>query len=265
MRESAILLDAEPSGPVNNAVIMSNISPLYAPPGAALISASTIGAPSVDDETLGQQVREQLTDWWGDQVSGWKLLRIYRIPEASCSARGWSVRLRGSVLASGAQYSHRTRGAVRRREVNVDHGPSPSRLGFIPAQARASSRAGRALRIPVNLELSDIKPCFLLGLPLAILSDRTDEVDLVVARTRHQVAPMDIAGIDEVLCRKGSNPVEFGLNPGQLPEVRGRSNRRCHLNQQVWPLVVTRFGEMHLVPSPVRSAFARIARLGLVG
>lgn len=82
VRDAALILDAEPAGPVNNAVVMSNVSPLYAPPGAALISASTVGIPNLDDETLDQQVREQLTGWWGDQVGGWELLKVYRIPDA---------------------------------------------------------------------------------------------------------------------------------------------------------------------------------------
>ncbi len=82
MREPALLLDAEPAGPINNAVVPSNISPLYAPPGAALVSASTVGIPAADDETLDEQARAQMTGWWGEQVAAWELLKIYRIPEA---------------------------------------------------------------------------------------------------------------------------------------------------------------------------------------
>ncbi|MEZ4521225.1 MAG: hypothetical protein R3A46_06240 [Thermomicrobiales bacterium] len=77
-----MLLDSEPTGPVNNAAVISNVSPLYAPPGAALISASTVGIPDVDDPELDRRVRDQLTGWWGDEVAGWELLRIYRIPDA---------------------------------------------------------------------------------------------------------------------------------------------------------------------------------------
>ena len=82
VRHSGLLLDAERNGPVNNAIVMSNVSPLYAPPGAALISASTVGIPAVDDSELDAQTRDQLIGWWGDQVADWRLLRIYRIPYA---------------------------------------------------------------------------------------------------------------------------------------------------------------------------------------
>ncbi|MEZ4524257.1 MAG: NAD(P)/FAD-dependent oxidoreductase [Thermomicrobiales bacterium] len=64
VREPALLLDSELTGPVNNAVVISNVSPLYAPPGAALISASTVGIPDVDDPELDRRVRDQLTGWF---------------------------------------------------------------------------------------------------------------------------------------------------------------------------------------------------------
>lgn len=65
-----------------------------------------------------------------------------------------------------------------------------------------------ALSIPVDLEVRHVEALPGFGLPLAILSDRTVEVDLVVARTRHQAAAMDIAGIDD--CCAGRNPTPSG-------------------------------------------------------
>ena len=167
-------------------------------------------------------------------------------------------------LGAGTQRPHRARGAVRRREVNVDHGPPTGRLSFIPAQARSSLGTGYSLSIPINLEVRDIEPGFLPGLPLTILSDWTNELDRVVAGTRYQAATMHVASIDELLCREQPNPIEFCLNRRQLPEIRGRGDRRFDLGQQVRVLVVTGFGQMHLVTSPGRPALAGIARFGLV-
>lgn len=80
--EPILLLDGDGRGPVNHAVAMSNASPAYAPPGQALVAASVVGIPSEGNEELDRRARVQLTEWFGAAVAGWKLLRVYRIPEA---------------------------------------------------------------------------------------------------------------------------------------------------------------------------------------
>ena len=73
--------DGPTAGPVNNLVVMSDAAPAYAPPGAALVSASVVGVPTADDPTLDAQVRDHLADWYGRKtVDAWRLLRIDRIP-----------------------------------------------------------------------------------------------------------------------------------------------------------------------------------------
>ena len=47
-----------------------------------LISASVLGLPAQDDAELDRAVRRQLDGWFGAQVAGWQLLRIYRIRQA---------------------------------------------------------------------------------------------------------------------------------------------------------------------------------------
>ncbi|MFO0224113.1 MAG: FAD-dependent oxidoreductase, partial [Planctomyces sp.] len=68
-------------GPVNNLCVVSNVVPEYAPPGRSLISVSVVGLPAATDG-LEQSVRSQLTEWFGAQVSHWRLLRTHRIPWA---------------------------------------------------------------------------------------------------------------------------------------------------------------------------------------
>ncbi|MEO6057478.1 MAG: NAD(P)/FAD-dependent oxidoreductase [Gemmatimonadales bacterium] len=74
-----LLLDGESGGPVNNACVLSEVAPGYAPPGRALVSATVLGAPAEDDEALTRGVRAHLRQWFGAQVDAWTSLRTYRI------------------------------------------------------------------------------------------------------------------------------------------------------------------------------------------
>jgi len=73
-------------GPVNNACILSNVTPSYAPPGAHLIAASVVGeAPLAELHRmrLEDDVQEHLAQWFGaDAVARWRLLGAYFIDEA---------------------------------------------------------------------------------------------------------------------------------------------------------------------------------------
>jgi phytoene dehydrogenase-like protein len=75
-----LYLDGHGGGPVNNACVLSNVSPHYAPDGQHLISASVIGTPPGED--LETEVRRQMTRWFGVQVGDWRHLRTYRIQDA---------------------------------------------------------------------------------------------------------------------------------------------------------------------------------------
>lgn len=80
--EPVLLLDGEGRGPVNNLCVPSQVVGSYAPPGAALISATVLGIPSQDDRELEAAVRSQLAGWFGSKVGDWRLLKTYRIPHA---------------------------------------------------------------------------------------------------------------------------------------------------------------------------------------
>lgn len=82
VKEPILMLDGDRSGPVNNVVVMSEVSPVYAPPGQALIAVSVLGIPTHDDAELDAAVRQQLTLWFGASVAAWRHLRSYRIPNA---------------------------------------------------------------------------------------------------------------------------------------------------------------------------------------
>ncbi len=104
--EPIILLNGEGAGagPVNNVVVMSAVSPGYAPPGAHLVVASVVGeAPRGDAALLrlGDGVRTHLRNWFGAVVDSWKMLRAYPLSRALPQQRHaeWEqapVRLGGS-------------------------------------------------------------------------------------------------------------------------------------------------------------------------
>jgi phytoene dehydrogenase-like protein len=77
-----LVLDGSDEGPVNELCVPSQVVPRYAPPGRALVSASVLAPLPPDDEVLETAVRGQLTNWFGPEVSSWRLLRIDRIPDA---------------------------------------------------------------------------------------------------------------------------------------------------------------------------------------
>ena len=71
------------AGPVNNVCVPSNVSPLYAPPGDHLVSASVIGNHRfTTDADLVSAIRNQLSAWFGSSVNSWEHLRTYDIAHA---------------------------------------------------------------------------------------------------------------------------------------------------------------------------------------
>jgi protoporphyrinogen oxidase len=64
---------------VNNLTVMSNVSDKYAPKGKVLISISINGIPIEDDITLAQNMKNELRQWFGNQVEDWCMLKSYRI------------------------------------------------------------------------------------------------------------------------------------------------------------------------------------------
>jgi phytoene dehydrogenase-like protein len=76
-----LLLDGDGRGPVNNAAVMSEVAPEYAPAGKALVSASVLGAHD-DVAALELAVRAQLRTWFGGAVEGWRLLRADVVHDA---------------------------------------------------------------------------------------------------------------------------------------------------------------------------------------
>ena len=74
--EAAIALDAERSGPVANAVVLTNAAPSYAP-GRVLVSASVVAGDAGEPA-----VRAHLARLYGVDTSTWEHVRRYDLAEA---------------------------------------------------------------------------------------------------------------------------------------------------------------------------------------
>jgi phytoene dehydrogenase-like protein len=101
--------DGLTAGPVNNAVVVSQCTERYAPPGMHLIAASVVGrapqsAPQI--EILERDVRSQLQRWFGTDVAKWTVLGGYPIVQALplCTHAEWqqsSPRLMEGIYVCG--------------------------------------------------------------------------------------------------------------------------------------------------------------------
>ena len=81
-RQPCLVLNGSGQGPVNHLCVPSVVAPTYSPDDRALIAVAVIGDPPEEDAVLHGQVLDQLSGWFGTQVSTWRLLRIYRIAHA---------------------------------------------------------------------------------------------------------------------------------------------------------------------------------------
>ncbi len=76
-----IVLNANKAAFINNAVLITNIAPTYAPPRKHLLAVTLLGYHEEEDEQLAQRCRAELSQWYPDaDLTRWKLLKTYRIP-----------------------------------------------------------------------------------------------------------------------------------------------------------------------------------------
>lgn len=110
VREAAIVLDADRSGPVANTVVLTNAAPSYAP-GRVLVSASVVvgdaGEPAV---------RTHLARLYGVDTSGWEHVRAYDVRDGVPDMRPPLGTLRKPVRLEDGFYvcgDHRDTGSIQ--------------------------------------------------------------------------------------------------------------------------------------------------------
>jgi phytoene dehydrogenase-like protein len=87
-RGRKLLLNAAPDAFVNNAVLLSNVAPGYAPPGQHLLSATILGVPDLPDDELFARALADLRRMFAGDLAALRALerytplRCYRIPYA---------------------------------------------------------------------------------------------------------------------------------------------------------------------------------------
>lgn len=79
LTEPALVLDAEQSGPVAYTAVMSEVDPLRAPNGRALVSSTVLGAPPED---VDRRVLRQLSRLYGTPTDAWELLAVHHDAQA---------------------------------------------------------------------------------------------------------------------------------------------------------------------------------------
>jgi NADPH-dependent 2,4-dienoyl-CoA reductase/sulfur reductase-like enzyme len=105
--EPLVVLDGSGKGPVNHLCEPSAVAPTYAPSGATLVSATVLG-PARDPAVVEKSAREQVREWFGTAVDGWKHLRTDQIahavpaqPPGRLEPPERPVRVRRGVFACG--------------------------------------------------------------------------------------------------------------------------------------------------------------------
>ncbi len=82
-KQRKILLNTAPDSYVNNAVLLTNIAPTYAPPRKHLLSVTVLGNLAEDDEAIAQRSLKEMSAWFPNaNLNSWQLLAVYRIPFA---------------------------------------------------------------------------------------------------------------------------------------------------------------------------------------
>ncbi|MDJ0461413.1 NAD(P)/FAD-dependent oxidoreductase [Streptomyces sp. H27-C3] len=79
LKEAALLLDADRSGPVSHTAVLSEVDPTRAPGGRALISSTVLAAPPPDADRV---VRAHLARLYGAPTDDWELLAVHHDRDA---------------------------------------------------------------------------------------------------------------------------------------------------------------------------------------
>lgn len=80
--QKMIMLNPHQLSAVDHLCVPSDVAPDYAPVGQSLISVSTQGLELADKAKLAEDIKMELSEWFGKEVRGWRHLRSYHLPQA---------------------------------------------------------------------------------------------------------------------------------------------------------------------------------------
>jgi len=82
-QQKKILLNTASDAYVNNAVLLSNIAPTYAPPRRHVLSATVLDPGTDEDEQIAEKALAEISGWFPQHtLNTWQLLGLYRVPFA---------------------------------------------------------------------------------------------------------------------------------------------------------------------------------------
>ncbi|GAB3511636.1 NAD(P)/FAD-dependent oxidoreductase [Spirosoma knui] len=87
-QQRLLMLNPQRSSAVHNLAIMNDVAPEYAAVNTlasapqSLVSVSTQGLETVDEDALTERIQRELTGWFGEDVKQWRHLRTYHLPQA---------------------------------------------------------------------------------------------------------------------------------------------------------------------------------------
>lgn len=81
IKEPILLLNGDPTGPINNLCVPTLLSPNFAPNEKHLISVTVLGEHP-DEESLIRDVLHQAHAWFPGEIESWSHLKSYSIPYA---------------------------------------------------------------------------------------------------------------------------------------------------------------------------------------
>jgi phytoene dehydrogenase-like protein len=140
-----LVLNGERDAFVNNLVVLSQVSDLYAPHASHLVSVTVVGpGAALDEREAVARARRELTGWYGSEAMRWEFLRAYRIRHAQPDqrVRKRSLRVRETELARWLHVC-----GDHRHDASIN---GAMRSGRLAAQGILEGRkAGRAARRPV--------------------------------------------------------------------------------------------------------------------
>lgn len=64
---------------INNMTVLTNVSADYAPKGKNLISISYNGIDDFSNESISNNIKNELKPWLGEETNSWKLIKTYKI------------------------------------------------------------------------------------------------------------------------------------------------------------------------------------------
>ncbi|MEU3608112.1 NAD(P)/FAD-dependent oxidoreductase [Streptomyces sp. NPDC035033] len=132
--DPALLVEADPGGPVAHTAVMSAVDPTRAPAGRALITSTVLGTPPDDTE---RRVRKHLAALYGTSTDEWELLALHHTRDAVLATPPGhdpcrSVRLLAGLYVCG---DHRGAGTLRSTLASAERaaGAVLADLGLRPA------------------------------------------------------------------------------------------------------------------------------------